>query len=150
MRTSLAILAAAAIGMGGAAAVTSPASAATLTPLVYDATSADRHVGPIEVGHGGWHHGHRWHRHRDRSAAAGIIGLGAGLLLGHALSAPRTGYYAYGHPQYHYYGGHPQYRVYGGYPQYRVYGGTPQFRVFGGNPQDAPGTIDSRAPHNRP
>lgn len=138
MRMHLTVLAAAAVALGGTAAATSPASAATLTPLSYEASSTHQQAGLVEVRHGGWHRGHRWHRHRhrDRTAAAGIIGLGAGMLLGHALTAPRTGYYGYGHPPYRAYGGHPQYRVYGGPPP--------------AHHQGHPERLDSRPPHAQP
>jgi hypothetical protein len=116
MSKTIALMAAAAIGIGGAAASTSPASADILQPLVHQGASTDNSA-VEQVNwrrsrgfHSGFHrHGFRHHgfRHRDssRDFAAGIIGFGAGALLGSALAAPR--YYHYPQTQAFAYGGHP-------------------------------------------
>jgi hypothetical protein len=43
--------------------------------------------------HGGWHGGHGYRYNNGDALAAGIIGFGAGAILGGALAQPR--YYAY-------------------------------------------------------
>lgn len=116
MRFSIAILAAAAIGFGSAAVVSSPAEAgpaAAVPSINHDAgvpaagleqvqyRTRGRHVGPRGHAyrhaaprryHRGHHprHSQRHYRHRDRgsAAAAGIIGFATGAILGQALTSP--------------------------------------------------------------
>lgn len=112
MRTSLAIIAAATIGLGGAMFGSSPAAAdpVTVTPaqLVYDGASANvelvqrrgpgfrghRHTRRHFRGHHPRGYGHRHYRGRDRgaAAAAGILGFGLGAMAGQAMGQPRTHY----------------------------------------------------------
>lgn len=156
MRMPLILATAALIGLGGSMATASPAAAAMALspqPLVgqnvmpanagvqevqYRPGRYHRHRGwrgpRYSYRHRGWHgprSGYRYRHHRrdrGRAAAAGIIGLGLGAMLGQALT-PRTYY-----PRTYAYAGMPTAHVRWCQQRYRSYDvRTDTFLSYDGN-----------------
>ncbi len=142
MRYLTSLFAAGALAISGGLVSSDNANAApqsSIAPLVHTGAEADieliRDRRPVDRQgyrhYRGRHHGWHWHRHhrdrdRRRAATAGIIGFGAGALLGGALAQPRT--------QYRTYAGMPQAHVQWCQQRYRSYDvGTDTFLSYDGN-----------------